>query len=97
MLADFFFFYRNNLFYVLWNCFLFFLTYNTVNYRDFFINFYEEKDETMKVGVIVELLGKPLLEGIAEAARIGAEGIQIYGGHGGHGYNFVDLKDDEIK
>lgn len=51
----------------------------------------------MKVGVIVELLGKPLLEGIAEAARIGAEGIQIYGGHGGHGYNFVDLKDDEIK
>ena len=39
----------------------------------------------MKVGVIVELLGKPLLEGIAEAARIGAEGIQIYGGHGGHG------------
>ncbi len=51
----------------------------------------------MKIGVIVELLGKPLLEGISMASKIGAQGIQIYGGHGGHGYNFTDLKDDEIK
>ena len=51
----------------------------------------------MKIGVIAELLGKPLLESIAEAAQIGAQGIQLYGGHHGIGFDFSALKDDEIK
>ncbi len=51
----------------------------------------------MKIGIIAELLQKPLLECIDYAAEIGAEGVQIYGGHGGQGYNFVDVSDKELK
>lgn len=51
----------------------------------------------MKIGIIAELLRKPLLECIDYAAELGADGVQLLGGHGGQGYNFIDLKDGELK
>ena len=50
----------------------------------------------MKIGVITELLRKPILESIDYAASIGAQGVQIYAAHGDEGYNFVNCTAKEI-
>jgi len=54
----------------------------------------------MKIGVIAELLGKPLYECIAMAAKIGAEGVQLGVKHGEDGIdlsNATKAELDELK
>ena len=68
-----------------------------VKIKPFFVRRTQNKDGKMKIGIIAELLRKPLLECIDYAAELGADGVQLLGGHGGQGYNFTDLKDDELK
>ncbi len=51
----------------------------------------------MKIGLIAELLRKPLYESVEYAAKIGAQGIQIYPTHQTEGgLNLLDCTDQEL-
>ncbi len=50
----------------------------------------------MKIGVIAELLHKPLAEDIAYAAQIGAEGVQLLVQHGEDGIDLSNCTDEEL-
>ena len=50
----------------------------------------------MKIGVIAELLRKPLAEDIAFAAEIGVQGVQLCVTHGEEGINLSDCTDEEL-
>lgn len=50
----------------------------------------------MKIGVIAELLRKPLAEDIAFAAEIGVQGVQLCVNHGEDGINLAQATDAEL-
>lgn len=50
----------------------------------------------MKIGVLAELLRKPLLENIDYAAKLGVDGVQLYASHGEEGYNFLSCTNEEL-
>lgn len=50
----------------------------------------------MKIGLIAELLRKPLYECVEYAAKIGAQGVQIYSTHGDNGLNLMTCTDEEL-
>lgn len=50
----------------------------------------------MKIGMIVEMLRKPLREALKTAAEMGVSGVQIYAVYGTD-HNLMEMSDDEVR